>query len=158
MAAALPQLALQQNRRFGLHITGGAVLQAPVIEQRVPHRHALGVEKGHARRLVMKAEQIQGRAQTAMVALAGLLQKLQIVVELFFVEKSSAVNPLQLCLALIRAPVGARHLHQLEGLDEAGVGHMRPAAQIGEIALLIERDRAVGQIADHFQLVGLVLI
>ena len=158
VAAALPQLALEHDGRFGLHVAGGAVLVAPVVHQGVPHGHALGMKKGHARRLVVEAEQVQGRADAPVVALARLFQQGEVGAQLLLVEIGRAVNALELGLGLIGAPVSARGLHQLEGFDETGVGHMGPTAQIGELALGIEGDGAVLQILNHLQLVRFVRV
>jgi hypothetical protein len=55
VAAFLPQGALENNGGLGFHVTGFPVGIAPEIQQRVPDIHALGVKKGHARRIVMES-------------------------------------------------------------------------------------------------------
>jgi len=53
----------------------------------------------------------------------------------------SAVDALQHGVVRIAAPVGARHLHQLEALAElAGSGQVRAAADIEPVALAVDRD------------------
>jgi hypothetical protein len=94
----------------------------------------------------------------AVVAALGLLEEVQVGIELLFIEVGGAVNALQLGAGRVGAPVGTRHLEQLDGLDEAGVGHVGPAAQIGEFALLVDGDGAFRQLLDHLELVGLVLV
>ena len=69
----------------------------------------------------------------------------QIFLELLLVGPGRAVDPLQHLVARIAAPVGAGHLHQLEGLELAGARHMRSAAQILPIALPVQADRLAGR-------------
>ena len=67
-----------------------------------------------------------------------------------------AVHPLQLAVALVAAPVGARERQHLERLDVAGALDVRPAAQVDEVAVLEERDRlALGDRLDDLDLVDL---
>ena len=62
VTAAFPKFALQHNGGFGLHVSGGSMLFAPIIQQSIPYIHPLGMEKGHARGFFEKAEQVQGRS------------------------------------------------------------------------------------------------
>ena len=63
-------------------------------------------------------------------------------------------------LLRIAAPVGAGHLHQLEGVaDLAGRGHVRAAAEIEPVALEVDLDRLVaGNGVDQLDLEGLALV
>ena len=64
---------------------------------------------------------------------------LQVGVELLLRRPGGAVDALQHRRLRIAAPIGAGHLHQLEGLAElAGRRHMRAAAQIEPIALPVD--------------------
>ncbi len=60
----------------------------------------------------------------------------------------------------VAAPIGAGHLHQLEGVaDLAGRGHVRPAAQVEPVALEVDLDRLVaGDGVDQLDLEGLALV
>ena len=62
-------------------------------------------------------------------------------------------------VVVIAAPIGARDLHQLEGrADLAGRGHMRAAAEVEPVALLIDIQVLVGRNGvDQFALKGLAL-
>ena len=95
-----------------------------------------------------------------MVALLGFLDLLEVGVEFFLLRKCRAVDPRQHRIVGVAAPVGARHLHQLEGVaDLAGRGHVRAAAQIEPVALVIDLDRLVaGNGVDQFDLEGLALV
>ena len=50
----------------------------------------------------------------------------------------------------------AGHLHQLEGAQLVGAGHVRPAAQVGELALRVQGEILVGR--DRFDDLGLVFL
>jgi hypothetical protein len=93
----------------------------------------------HARRLFLQVEQIELLAELAVVALLGLLEHVQIGVQVLLLGPGGAVDALQLLVLRVAAPVGAGHLHQLEDLELAGGRHVRAAAQVDEIALAIER-------------------
>ena len=85
-------------------------------------------------------EQIELLADAAVIALLGLLQPVQVVIELLLVGPGRAVDPLQHLVARVAAPVGAGHLRQLERLELAGGGHVRAAAQVDPVALPVEAD------------------
>ncbi len=153
---ALPERAVEDDRGLGLDVPGRAVLHAPVVEQRVPDDHALGVEEGHARRLVVEAEEVERLADFAVVASLGLLQEREVGVELLLVEVGGPVDALELGARGVGPPVGAGDLEQLDRLHEPGVRHVRAATEVGELALLVERNGAVLQILDHLELVGLL--
>ncbi len=67
---------------------------------------------------------------------------------------------LQHRVAVVAAPIGAGHLHQLEGgADIAGAAHVRAAAQVDPVALPVQRDGlAARQVADELDLVVLALL
>ena len=67
-----------------------------------------------------------------------------------------AVDPRQLRVVLVAAPVRAGEAGQLERLDRLRVLQVRPAAEVGEVALRVEGDVAVGGV-DELDLVRLVL-
>ncbi len=81
-----------------------------------------------------------------MVALLGLLDLLQVGVELVLLGEGGAVDAGEHRVVRIAAPIGARHLHQLEGVaDLARRGHMRAAAEIEPVALFVDLDLLVGR-------------
>jgi len=87
----------------------------------------------------------------------GFLEPEEILVEFLLARPGGAIDPLQLGVARVAAPIGAGHVHQLEGLAEpAGRRQMRADAEIDEIALTIEADLLRGRdVADIFGLVAL---
>src|SRR5688572_28581187 len=102
-------------------------------------------------------EQVELATELAVVALFGLLEAEQVLVELLLARPSGAVDALQLGVIRVVAPVGAGLVHQLEGLPEpARRRQMRPDAQIDETALAIQADLRVGRdLADVFGAVAL---
>ena len=76
VAARLPQVAVHNQRRGDLDIVRLVVNLAPVIDQRVLERHALGEEEREAGALVAEHEQVHFLADAAMVAAGGLLHQL----------------------------------------------------------------------------------
>ncbi len=81
-----------------------------------------------------------------MVALLGFLDLLQIGVEFLLFCERRAVDARQHRIVAVAAPIGARDLHQLEGVaDLAGGRHMRAAAEIEPVALLVDLDGLVGR-------------
>ena len=92
-----------------------------------------------------------------MVAAFGFLDPVEVLVEILLVGPGGAVDALQLRIARVAAPIGASHVHQLEGLAEMpGRGQMRPDAQIDEIALAVEADLLFRRdLRDIFGLVAL---
>ena len=72
VAAAVPELLVEDYRRGNLHIAVALVYLAPVVEQRVLEHHAVGQEEGEAGTLVGQHEQAELAAQLAVVALLRL--------------------------------------------------------------------------------------
>ena len=89
-------------------------------------------------------EQFELLAQLAVVALLGLFELMQIGIQFFLLRPGRAIDALQHLVLGIAAPVCTRQFHQLEHLQLAGRRHVRAAAQVGEIALGIQRHFLVG--------------
>ena len=85
---------------------------------------------------------------------------MQIGVQFLLVAPGGAVDARQHGVAVIAAPIGAGHLHQLEGgADIGGAAHMRAAAQVDPVALGIKADGfATRQVLDDLGLVFLALV
>ena len=114
----------------------------------------------HARAFLLEVEEVELAAEPAVVALLGFLDLLEVSVELFLLRKRRAVDARQHRVVGIAAPIGAGHLHQLEGVaDLAGRGHVRAAAEIEPVALVVDLDRLVaGNGVDQFDLEVLALV
>src|SRR5207342_1065233 len=109
-----------------------------------------------------KLEEVELRAELAMVPLARLLQALQVLLELLAVQEGGPVDARQHLPGLVAAPVGARQRGQLEGPDPAGRRAVRPAAEVLEGAVPVEGDRLrpliPDQVLDQLHLVVLALV
>jgi len=142
MAAALPQLAAQDDRRADLLVAGAHVLAAPVVDHGVPQAHALGVEEREARPLVVEAEQVQVAADAAVVAAAGQLELLQVRRQLLLLREGCAVDAGEHGVLLVAPPVGAGQAGELEGAgaQPGRAGQMGAAAQVRELALGVDAD------------------
>lgn len=92
-----------------------------------------------------------------MVSLSGLLQPVEVALELLLVRPGRAIDALQHGPVLIPSPVGPGHRGQLERAQVAGGGDVRPSAQVCERALGVDRHPVVVHLVQELQLVGLVL-
>ena len=94
--------------------------------------------------------------EPAVIVRPRLLEPLEIGVEVGLREERRAVDPGQLRVLLVAAPVGAGEPGQLDRLDRGRVLEVRAAAEIGEVALRVERDVALRGV-DQLDLVRLSL-
>jgi hypothetical protein len=88
--------------------------------------------------MLVDVEQVQFTAQLAVVALFGFFQHRQVLLQLVLGGPGRAIDALQHLVAVIAAPVGAGHLHQLEEFELAGAGHVRAAAQVFKLAFAVQ--------------------
>ncbi len=71
-----------------------------------------------------------------MIAALGFLETMQIGVQLLLFREGGSIDAREHRVVVIAAPIGARHLHQLEGgSDLADRRQMRAAAQVEPMAL-----------------------
>ena len=90
-----------------------------------------------------------------MVPLAGLVQPVEIGVELFLLEPGGAVDSLEHLALFIAPPVGAGRGEQLEVLEPTGAGDVGPAAQVGEGPVGVDGNGlVVAQFGDPLELKG----
>ena len=88
-----------------------------------------------------------------MVALLRLFEHFEILVELGLVLEGGAVDALELRVALVALVIRAGHGGELERADVAGTHHVRPGAQINEIAVPEIRNRFVlGNLVEQIEL------
>ncbi len=83
-----------------------------------------------------------------MVARTRLLEPLEMRVEVGLGVERRSVDPRELRVLLVPAPVRAGEARQLDRLDRRGVLEVRPTAEIRESALCIERDSALGRVCE----------
>jgi hypothetical protein len=95
------------------------------------------MKKRHSGRFIVKAEKIESLTDFAVVSFFGLFDKMEVCFQFFFIEKSRAVNSLELGIPLVCTPVSAGYFRKLKGFDKSGMGDMRSAAQIRKVAVLV---------------------
>lgn len=131
MAGLLEELALGGVRRVDELVALLLVAAARVVLHGPADDAALGVEDGEAGAdLVGEGEQVQLAAEAAVVALGGLLQELQVRLELVLGGPGGAVDALEHGVLLAAPPVRRGVPHQLERGDEPGGGQVRAPAEV----------------------------
>ena len=88
--------------------------------------------------VVVEGEKLEFFAELAMVALFRFLEHGEVFVELGLILEGGAVDALELRIALVAFVVGAGEVRELERADIAGAHHMRPGAEIDELAIAVE--------------------
>src|SRR4029077_4164171 len=121
---------------------------------------ALRVPEHHARAFFLEVEEVELAAELAVVALLRFLDLLEISVEFFLLGERRAVDAGQHRVVAVAAPIGAGHLLQLEGVaDLAGRGHVRTAAEVEPVALLVNLELLAGRnLIDQLDLEVLALL
>ena len=152
-----PGLDVVHERRLHLDVAALQVLAPAEVLEHVPDDHALGVPERHPRRVVGEVEEVELRPQPAVVAALRLLEALEVRVEVGLRVEGRAVDARQLLVVLVAAPVRAGEARQLDRLDRLRVLEMRAAAEVGEVALRVERDVPFGRV-DELDLVVLALV
>ena len=91
-----------------------------------------------------------------MIALFGLFQLGEVVLQIFFAGPGSAVNALQHFVFAVATPISTGHLHEFEVLELASAGHVGAATQVFERTLFVQAHVFVGRnAANDFGLVVL---
>src|SRR5438093_82261 len=106
----------------------------------------------------MEGVEVELAAELAVVALLRLLEPPQVFVELLLREPGGAVDPLEHRVPLVTAPVGAGGREELEVLHVTRRRHVRPAAEVDEVALLVERHARRGDALEDLDLEGLAAL
>ena len=155
VSRGFPERAVDELRRLHLDIAIGLEPPSEIPLDHSVKRPALGMPEDAADRLLLLMEEVELAAQPAVVALLGLFELMQIGVELFLIRECRAVDALQLLVLGVTAPIGARHLHHLEGVAElARRGEVRTRAEIDELSLPVDADLLVlRDLLDPFRLV-----
>ena len=96
-------------------------------------------------------------AELAVVALPRLLEPLEMLGEILLRVEGRTVDPRELRLVRVAAPVRAGEPGELHRLDRLRVLQVRSTAEVSEVALGIERDLPVGGV-DELDLVRLALL
>src|SRR5438045_2775296 len=88
-------------------------------------------------------EQSQLLAEHPVITFAGLLQLVEIGIEVLLLEEGGAIKPLKLLTAGIILPISAGDAEEFEGTYFAGIGNMRSAAEIDKFALPVKAESRV---------------
>ena len=145
VAGGLPQIDARDVRGVDQRVAALQVLVAHPVFHLFADEAALGMPEDQARAgELLDGEQVELLAEHAMVALLGLFELVQVVVEILLGEERRAVDALELRIFLVAQPVGAGDVQQLERLDASGGRDVRAAAEVGELAGLVDGDLLVG--------------
>ncbi len=157
----LPQLLVVDQRRLHLDVAPPLVLAPPQRLELVEDDHPLRMPERRPRRVLVEVEEVELHAETAVVTALRLLQPLEVGVEVGLRVEGCAVDPRQLGVRGVAAPVGAGETGQLEGLDRPRVLEMRSAAEVREVVVAVVRLRVEGDLpfggVDELDLVRLGL-
>ena len=129
------------------------------VDEEVVDRRPLRQEERRGRGPRVEEEEPQLLAELAVVAGAGLLHPVEVLVQLLLGEERGAVDPLEHRVALVALPVGAGGVRQLEDAELPRRRDVRPAAEVDEVGLPVAGERALGDAGDdlHLQVVALPL-
>ena len=156
--ARLPHVGVVDVRGDDLLVAALVQVAAQPLLQGADDARALGkVERqAHAGHGLHHVD-AQLAPELAVVALLGLGQVVQVLLQVLLVEEGGAVDAGEHLVVGVALPVGAGGLHELEGADLAGRGHVRAAAQVHEVAVTANDDLLVGgQVVDMLGLQALV--
>ncbi len=147
VAAGLVHLDAADVRRIDRLIPAGQQLLLDELLQQCTDGGPFGhPEDEPLPHVVVDREESQLLAQHAVVAAFGLFDLREISLEFVLLEECGAVEALKLTIRRVSFPIGAGDCQQLERLDSPGVGNVRAAAQIDELALAVKADgRMLGQ-------------
>ena len=143
VTARLEELLVEDLRRHDLFVAVHVVEPAHEILEAVVDEGAARQEERHRRRVLVEHEELELFAQLAMVALLRLGDELHVRFEGFLRGERRAVDALEHRVALVAAPVRARHADELDGADRRGGGHVRTLADVDPrraFARVVERD------------------
>ena len=172
VAGMQKEIFLRHHRRSDTQVACLFLHLLSELFELLDHHAAVRQPEGQAGTdLVVEHVDLKIAAQLAVVALLGFFQLMEVVLQLLGIFPGRAVDALEHLILLVAAPVGTGNVHQLEGilLDLLRTLDMRPAAQVRERVVLVDRDlrlfperiavfveAAFFQAFDEFQLVGLV--
>ncbi len=140
-------------------VAAGPMALAPVLLDDGPDAGPLGVpEDEPAAEDVVGAEEVELGAEPAVVALLGLLEHAQVVLELLLRREDGAVDPLHLRAVLVALPVGPGDREELDVLEESGRRDVGAEAEVGERALPVDGHGRVALLADELDLERLALL
>src|SRR5258708_18774240 len=158
VAAGFPEVKAHDVRGVDEVVAALKELFAEPIFDDLANQAALGMPENQPRAgFFLNAEEIEFRAEFAVIAALGFLDAVEMRVQLFLREERHGVNALELGIAFLALPVSAGDVHELEHLDPIGGGNVRAAAKIDKFSGRVERDHRLGGFFfDKFALENLV--
>ena len=105
----------------------------------------------------MEHEERELLAEPAVVARSRGLEPREVLVELLLREKDGPVDALEHRVPLVALPVRAGRVRELEDAELARRRHVRAAAEVDEVLLLVAREAALGNARDDLDLERIVL-
>src|SRR5262245_2991499 len=160
MAGGLPQRLVQELRAVHFAIADRILPPAHVIDESLEQLPAFRMPEDDAGTLLLEVEEVHLASELAVIALLGFGDLRQIAIELLIGGPGGTIDALQLLPSRVAAPVGARKMRELEGAaDLTGRGHVRAAAEIEPITLLVDLEGlALGDGVDQLDLEQLALL
>ena len=138
MAGGFVDFLLGDVRRFHADVAGGELGFFRELFQFLDDHRAFRQPERQAGADVFGVNHVQAhlRADLAVVAFLGLLQHLEVGLHLGLVLERRAVDALELRVFLVALVVRAGDAGELERADVAGAHHVRPGAEVNEVAVL----------------------
>ena len=159
VAGGLPEGAREDDRGLDLVVAELGLHLVPIVHEGVADDHAVGEPEREAGARLGHHEEVHLLADLAVVAALGLLEHVQVLVELLLGGEGDAVDAGEHLVVLIALPVGARDARELEGLHGLGVADVGADAHVDVVALLVEGDaRVLVEVADMLDLVLLAAL
>src|SRR5215471_1204678 len=154
----LPQLLVHEHGRGDLLVAPRVEVLAGELLELPDEHHPSGEPEGRPRRHLVELEEVELAAELAMIALLRLLDAPKVLRELVLAEPGRPVDALEHRVLLVAAPVGSGRREKLEVLDLTRGADVRPAAEVDEVALLVEGDGGRVDAADDLHLERLALL
>src|SRR5690554_2895115 len=119
MPRGMEELVIEDLRRDHLVIIGLTIEIADIIDERVIDERAARLEEGRGRRIGVKGDEIELAAELSMIALLRFFSLREIGSQRFRIGEGRTVDALKHRVTLIAAPIRARAMRELEGLQKA---------------------------------------
>src|SRR4029077_7509522 len=153
VSGSLVKVGLVDERGDDLAVAVAGVERADELDQQVVDHRAFRVEERRPGGERMEREEVERLPEAPVIALFRLLDASEIRLEILPVRPRGAVDALELSVPRVASTVRAREGGQPEARDAPRRGDVWPAAEVDELALVIERDGVVRDALDDLDLV-----